>query len=355
MKAMILAAGVGSRLDPLTRTVPKPMVPVANRPVLEHLVELLVRHGCLQVVMNTHYLPGQIADYFGNGEAFGTEIVFSPEEKLMGTAGGVKRVRDRFTETFVVVGGDDLTDVNLSEMMDFHREHKAMATIGLTVVDDPSQFGVVLLGEDSRVRRFVEKPGRGEVFSNKVNAQVYILEPEVLDLIPDGVVYDFGKQLFPRMLREGYPVFGYEMHSYWCDIGSLSQYRRAHYDALNGDAPLNFGAPEVERGLWIGEGVQIAPSAEVSRPVLLGDGCVIKSGARVLENSVLGPGCLVEEGAVVRHSILWEGAVVQRGTILERCVVGRHCRAKSNAAIFDGIIVDPGLNSLGREGYANAI
>ncbi|MDH7569396.1 MAG: NDP-sugar synthase [Armatimonadota bacterium] len=343
MKAMILAAGVGSRLDPLTRSVPKPMVPVVNRPVVEHLVELLVRYGCSLVVMNTHYLAEQIEGYFGDGERYGTRILFSREEHLMGTAGGVKRVAQYFDETFVVIGGDDLTDVNLADMMDFHRSHKALVTIGLSVVDDPSQFGVVLLGENNRVTRFVEKPGRGEVFSNKVNAQIYILEPRVLDLIPEGVPYDFGKQLFPMLLREGYPVYGYEMRGYWCDIGSLSQYRRANLDALTGVAPLSFGVPEVNTGLWVGENARVAPNAEIGRPVVLGPGCVIESGARVLENSILGPGCIVEEGAVIRHSILWEGAEVQHGTVLERCVVGRNCRVKSNAAIFDGIVVSPGV------------
>ena len=341
MKAMILAAGVGSRLDPLTRTVPKPMVPIVNRPVLEHLVELLVQHGCSQVVMNTHYLAEQIEQHFG-GERFGTEIVFSREERLMGTAGGVKRVADRFEDTLVVIGGDDLADVNLSDMMDFHRSRGALVTMGLAVVDDPSHFGVVLLGENGSVRRFVEKPAPGEAFSNKVNAQVYILERKALDLIPAGVPYDFGKQLFPMLLREGYPVYGYEMRSYWRDIGSLSQYRSANLDVLAGAALLNLNEQEVERGLWVGEGVRVSPHAEIGRPVVLGSGCIIESGARVLENSVLGPGVVIEEGAAVRHSILWEGAEIQHGTVLERCVVGRNCRVKSNAAIFDGIIVEPG-------------
>lgn len=341
MRAMILAAGVGSRLDPLTRTVPKPMVPIVNRPVLEHLVELLVRHGCSRVVMNTHYLADQIEGHFGNGERFGVEVVFSREEHLLGTAGGVKRVAEHFPETFVVIGGDDLTDVNLSDMFDFHRSHGAMATIGLSVVDDPSQFGVVLLEENGRVRRFVEKPGRGEVFSNKVNAQVYIFEPEVLRFIPEGVPYDFGKQLFPMLLREGCPIYGYEIRSYWCDIGSLSQYRRANLDALNGVISLNCGVPEVETGLWMGEGVRVAPSAEIGRPVVLGAGSIVEAGARVLAHSILGPGSVIEEGAVLRDTILWDHAEVQHGTVLERCVVGRHCRVKSNAAIFDGIVVAP--------------
>lgn len=346
MKAMILAAGVGSRLDPLTRAVPKPMVPVVNRPVLEHLVELLVRHGSSHVVMNTHYLAEQIEAHFGDGHAYGTRILYSREERLMGTAGGVKRMEAQFDDTFVVIGGDDLTNVNLSEMVDFHRSRGALVTIGLSVVDDPSQFGVVLLDDNNRVRRFVEKPGRGEAFSNKVNTQVYILEPQVLEMIPPGVTYDFGKQLFPMLVRDGYPIYGYEMRSYWCDIGSLAQYRRANYDALNGVAPLNFGVSEVETGLWVGEGVRIAPNAEIGRPVVLGAGSLIESGARVLENSIVGPGAVIEEGAVVRHSILWEGAEIQHGTILERCVVGRQCRVKSNAALFDGIVVDPGVQDI---------
>jgi len=341
MKAMILAAGVGSRLDPLTRSIPKPMVPIVNRPVMEHLINLLKRHGVTEIVANIHYLGDQVTDYFGDGSRFGVQLRYSEETTLLGSAGGVKRVEDFFDDTFIVVGADDLADIDLTKLLRQHKERKAFASIALSLVDDPSEYGIVLTNERGRITRFVEKPRAGAIFSDTANTGIYIFEPEILDLIPKGVFYDFGKDLFPILVEQRKPFYGILTSGYWRDVGNLQMYRQAHWDSLRGRVGVKFAAKEVRKDVWIGENAEISDKAEIEHPALIGDNCRIGKNARVLENSVLGDNCVVEEGAEVRRSILWDGAVVQSGTILERCIVGRGCNVQANAAIFDGTIIAP--------------
>jgi mannose-1-phosphate guanylyltransferase/phosphomannomutase len=339
---MILAAGVGSRLDPLTRNIPKPMVPIVNRPVMEHIVELLARHGFKEIMVNLHYLPDQIQDYFKDGSAWGVKIHYSGEEKLWGDAGSVKRCEDFFDGTFVVIGGDDLADIDLTRMVRLHQEKKALATIALSLVDDPSEYGIALINERGRITRFLEKP-RGEViFSNTANTGVYVFDRQVLELIPRGVPYGFGTNVFPMLLEHRTRFYGYLTSSYWRDVGDLKQYQQTHFDVLDGRVAIRIPHKEVRKYVWIGEGAEIDPSAEVGYPVVIGRNCRIEKNARVLEYSVLADGCVIEEGATVKQSILWHGACVMGDTMLERCVVGTGCRVKSNAAVFDGVIVDPG-------------
>lgn len=348
---MILAAGVGSRLDPLTRNVPKPMVPIVNQPVMEHLVRLLVKHGFTDIAANTHYLGDQIEDYFHDGGSLGANMRFNRESELLGTAGGVKRVADSwkfFTdgETFCVTGGDDFTDLDLSAMLAYHRANKAIATIGLALVEDPSQFGVVVLKDmtsehGGEISKFVEKPPAGTAPSNLVNTGVYLFEPEVLDLIPAGEFYDFGKQLFPLLLEQGKPFFGFKTNSYWRDVGNLREYREAHDDFFAGAVEIAPNVPASGNGLWIGEGCEIDPTAVIEAPAVLGPRCRVGAGACISAHSVLGEGCEVGEGATVRHSILWARARVEANTQIERCIVGFDSSVQSNAAIFDGTIVSP--------------
>lgn len=340
-KAMILAAGVGSRLDPLTRQIPKPMVPIVNRPVMEHIVELLAKHGFKEIMVNLHYLADQIQGHFGDGSKWGVQIHYSVEDKLWGDAGSVKRCEDFFDDTFLVVGGDDLADIDLSRMMRLHEEKKAIATIALSLVDDPSEYGIALLNERGRITRFLEKP-RGEViFSNTANTGVYIFEPQVLDMVPRGIPYGFGNNVFPMMLEHRSRFYGYLTSSYWRDVGNLKQYQQTHFDVLDGRASISIPHKEVRKYVWIGEGAEIDPSAEIGYPVVIGRNCRIEKNARLLEYSVLADDCVLEEGTTVKQSILWPGATVMRDTMIERCVVGTGCRVKSNAAVFDGVIVDP--------------
>ena len=342
MKAMILAAGVGSRLDPLTRNVPKPLVPILNRPVMEYLIELLKKHGFNEIMVNLHYLGDQIEAYFGNGSRWGVEIHWSKEDKLHGDAGSLKRVEEFFKDdTFIVIGGDDLTDMDLTKLVKTHRDKGALSTIALSLVDDPSDYGIVLMNEDSRITRFLEKPKGEVIFSNTANTGVYVFQPEIFDHIPRGTFYLFGKQVFPLLLEQRQPLYGHLTAAYWKDVGNLKVYQQTHKDVLEGRVNITLPFEEIRKYVWVGKNVQIDETAEVGYPVAIGDNVKILAGAKVLENTVIGNNCQVEEGATVQDSILWEGATVMRHTHLERCVVGKDCKVKTDAAIFDGIIVNP--------------
>jgi len=358
MKAMILAAGVGSRLDPLTRTIPKPLVPVLNRPVMEYLVELLKKHGFDEIMVNLHYLGDQIEEYFGDGSKWGVKICWSREEQLWGDAGSVKRVEDFFrNDTFLVIGGDDLTDMDLNRLVQTHKDKKALATIGLSLVDDPSEYGIVKMNEESRVIEFLEKPTGGKIFSNTANTGVYVFQPEIFELIPRGRFFMFGKQLFPLLMEQRLHVAGHLTAAYWKDVGNLKVYQQTHKDVLANRVNITLPMREVRMKVWkrnkdgkleeardkvwVGEDVEIDETAKIGYPVAIGNNVKISAGAKVLENTVIGNGCWVEEGAVVEDSILWDKAIVMRGTHLERCVVGMDCHVKTNVAIFDGIIVSP--------------
>jgi len=343
---MILAAGVGSRLDPLTRNVPKPMVPVVNQPVMEHIVHLLVWHGFTDIFCNTHYLADQIESYFQDGQALGAQMRYNREEELMGTAGGVKRVAQEKKffddgETFLVIGGDDLTGIDLSAMLEFHKAKGALATIGLTRVDDPSQFGVVVVDEEGAIGNFVEKPAPGTAPSNLVNMGVYLLDPAVLELIPDGQFYDFGKELFPLLLEKDKPFYGYETDAFWRDVGNLREYRECHDDFFESKIELEVNVPPQSEGVWIGSDCHIHETAIIEGNCLIGPNCTVGPAARIGRNSVLGEGCIVGAAATVYQSILWARSEIKPETHVERCVVGFDCHAFSNAAIFDGTIVPP--------------
>jgi len=345
MKAMILAAGVGSRLDPLTRNTPKPMVPIVNRPVIEHIIDQLKHHKFEDIMINLHYLGDVIEEHLGNGEKFGVKIQYSREDALWGDAGSVKRCESFFTDNsgspFLVVGGDDISDNDFSKIVKTHLEKKALVTIGLSLVDDPSEYGIVLMNERGRITRFLEKPKGEVIFSNTANTGVYVFDQSIFDYIPKGTFYGFGHNLFPRLLEQKKPLFGHLTSAYWRDVGNLKVYRQTHVDALAGRVILNLPMKEQRKYVWLGENVDIDPTAEIGYPVAIGNNVRIEAHASIQENTIIGNDCVVEEGASLRETILWNGAVVQQGTQLERCVVGTKCHVKSNAAVFDGVIVDP--------------
>ncbi|MDQ2801092.1 MAG: NDP-sugar synthase [Armatimonadota bacterium] len=339
---MILAAGVGSRLDPLTRAIPKPMVPIVNRPVIEHIVLDLKKHGFTEIMINLHYLGDVIQQALGDGARLGVQISYAQEDKLWGDAGSVKRSQAFFGgETFLVVGGDDISDIDLTGLMLLHQEKNAAATIATTVVEDPSQFGIVVTDEDGRIARFLEKPKSGSVFSNTANTGIYVFEPQVFDLIPPDTFWGFGNNVFPQLLAEDRPLYGFATTSYWQDVGSLQVYRQTNFDALSGRVHLNLPLTQGEEGIWLGDGVEIDPSAEIGSPVAIGHGVTIGAGAKILENTIIADGCFIEPDVTLKDTILWAGARISRGTHLERCVVGTNVQVQSNAAIFDANIVDP--------------
>jgi len=232
MKAVVMAGGEGNRLRPLTSNQPKPMVPVVGKPCMEHILELLREHGMNEVIVTVAFLPQAIRSYFGEGETLGMQIGYSVEESPLGTAGSVRLTAKQLDETFLVISGDALCDVDLSALVAFHNERGAAVTIGLKSVDNPLEFGIVVTDEEGRVERFLEKPSWGQVFSDTINTGIYVMEPEVLKHVPGDRPYDFSKELFPYLLEMGRPIYGYVMDGYWQDIGNLDQFRQANFDAL---------------------------------------------------------------------------------------------------------------------------
>lgn len=258
MKAMVLAAGLGIRLRPLTDEIPKPMVLVVNKPVMEHVVELLQAHGITQLFVNLHYHAETIRRYFTDGSRWQVDLWHSHEKELMGTAGGVKKVEPFFKDgTFVVICGDILTDINLSRLIAFHRDKKALATIALTKAEDPSKYGVVVTDKMGRIQDFQEKPSRQEALSNLVSCGIYVLEPEIFNYIPQDKFYDFGRDLFPLLLRRKKRIYGFLHDYYWLDIGTLGAYVKGNFDALTGRVKVKLPGTPVKENIWVGEEAEV--------------------------------------------------------------------------------------------------
>lgn len=339
MKAVIMAGGEGSRLRPLTCGLPKPLVPVLNRPIMHYIINLLKKHRFSDIGVTLQYMPEEIRNHFGNGSEYGVSLSYYVEETPLGTAGSVKNAASFLDRTFMVISGDALTDFDLSRAMEFHREKGSMATLVLTRVAIPLEYGVVITGRDGKVARFLEKPGWGEVFSDTVNTGIYILEPEVLDYIPPGQKFDFSKDLFPLLLREGKPLFGAVLDGYWCDIGDLVQYLQAHFDFLSGAVNLAIPAPQVRPGVFAEENVVIHDSTGIEGPVYLGSGTVIGKGTRVEQYSVLGSGCTIQDGVSIKRSVLWNNVFAGPGVSLRGAVLGSRVQVHSGSSIYEGAVV----------------
>ena len=342
MKAMILAAGVGSRLDPLTRNVPKPMVPIVNKPVIEHIIDKLKKHNFDEIMINLHYLGDVIQSHLDDGSQLGVKIHYSPEDQLWGDAGSCKRVQDFFgQDTFLVLGGDDISEINLTEVVEFHKARKSVATMALTLVDDPSEYGIVLTNEDGRITKFLEKPKGQVVFSKTANTGVYVFEPEVFDIIPEGRQFGFGNDVFPKLLVEGKPMYGIVTTEFWKDVGNLQIYRQTNFDALNGTVNLNVPGSISESGARVGPGSTIDPSVQITPPVLIGSNVNIAANCTLMANTIIADDCVIEADCTLSSTILWRGARVRSGTLLERCTVGEHAEVQSNYGIFDGVVMNP--------------
>jgi mannose-1-phosphate guanylyltransferase len=310
---MLLAAGLGTRLRPLTYEVPKPMVPVLGIPVMEHILRLLARHGLDDVIANLHYFPEQIEGRFGDGSQWGVKLRYSFEEELLGTAGGVRNVRDHFGgDTFLIISGDALTDVDLTALLRRHKEAGGIGTLALKRVDDPSQLGVVITAEDGRIQGFQEKPDPAEALSDLGNCGIYVFEPEIFDYFPDRDFVDWAQDVFPALLEQDVPFYGHEIADYWNDIGNIKEFRQGNFDALSGEVRV-----DVDSG-------GLNPDADwvEDPPVYVGEGCEIGPGVRLMGPVVLGHGCKVGEGAAIRDSVLWPHAEVAPHEVLIGAVAG---------------------------------
>ena len=331
MKAVILVGGQGTRLRPLTCNIPKAVVPVLNKPFLEHLLLYLKSHAVDSVVLAMGYNPDPIRETIGDGSHLGIQLTYVIEESPLGTAGAVKNVEHLLDDTFIVFNGDIITEIDLTEMIRLHREIKPRVSIALTPVDNPTIYGVVETDDQNMVKRFVEKPSWDEVTTNMINAGIYIVEPNVLKRVPSSTPCMFERQLFPWLLDAGEPILGYKSNAYWIDIGTLEKYLKVHHDLLQAQPGY---------GIKIDEESRIHPTVQIEGPVLIAEGCNIDSNARVKGPTVLGPNCYISRDTLIDGSVLWRGVKIAEASELKNCLMGAHSYVESNLNLEDCVLGD---------------
>ena len=339
MRAVVMAGGEGTRLRPLTSNQPKPMVPIVGKPCMEHILELLSRHGFDEVIVTVAFLPQAIRSYFGDGESLGLKIEYSVEESPLGTAGSVRLASGKLDDTVLVISGDALCDIDLGKLVEFHRDRGAAVTIGLKSVDNPLEFGIVVTDENGRIERFLEKPSWGQVFSDTINTGIYVLEPEVLAHVPTDRPYDFSKELFPHLLEMGRPLYGMVCDGYWQDIGNLDQFRQANFDALDGTVELDLPGMRLRGNIWIGEGVELDDLEDVEGPAFIGNYCRISPQASIGPYSVLSASVTLRERARIVRSTIDANTHIGRSALVEGAVLGRGCDVRSHVRIQEGAAI----------------
>ena len=349
MRAVLMAGGSGTRLRPLTCDLPKPMVPILNRPIAEHIINLLKRHQITEVIATLHYLPDVLRDYFQDGSDFGIQMTYAVEEdQPLGTAGCVKNIAELLDETFLVISGDSITDFDLTAAIAFHKQNKSKATLILTRVPNPIEFGVVITDTEGRINRFLEKPSSSEIFSDTVNTGTYILEPEVLEYLPANTECDFSKDLFPLLLAKDEPMYGYIAQGYWCDVGHLDAYREAQYDALDRKVQLDCAYKEVSHELWVGQNTYIDQTAVIEAPVVIGDNCRIGARVQIEAGTVIGDNVTIGADANLKRPIVWNGAIIGDEAHLSACVISRGTRVDRRAQVLEAAVVGS-LSTVGEE------
>lgn len=337
-KAVIMAGGFGTRLRPLTMNIPKPMVPILNRPMMEHIVNLIKEHDIKDIVSVLYFQPESITSYFEDGAKFGVNMKYVMAQADYGTAGAVRNAKELIgNDRFIIISGDVLTDFDITKAIEFHEQNKSMATILLTRVNKPLQYGIVMTDNDHRITRFLEKPSWGEVFSDTVNTGIYILEPEVLDLIPYQEEFDFSKDLFPLMLKQGMPLFGYICDGYWRDVGNLNEYQKGQFDAVHGSVNIKKNGIQKDN-LIMGNNCNIAPTAKFDGMVLVGDNVVIGDHAYV-SNSVLGSNVEICMGARVMGTTIWDHSVIGDFAEVTDDVICSNCQIGASATISENVFI----------------
>ena len=341
MKAVIMAGGFGTRIQPLTSSIPKPMIPLFNRPIMLHVVELLKKHDITDLVMLLYHQPFVIKNFFRDGADFGVKITYVTPLQDMGTAGAVKAAEKYLDERFLVISGDLLTDFNLKKIVDFHIDNKAKGTITLTSVKDPLQFGVVITDKEKRITQFLEKPGWGEVISDTINTGIYVLEPEVLASIPDGENFDFSQDLFPAMLKNKDALFGFPAKGYWRDIGNTDSYREAYHDIFKGRINLKIDEPKQDflgKDLRIGADVTLEHPTGLEGTVVIGDNTQILGDVRI-KDSVIGRNCTIEAGVRLNRCVLWDNSYIKKGARISDSVICSNVRVGQGTVLEEGVIV----------------
>lgn len=342
MKAVVMAGGSGSRLRPLTIQRPKPMIPLVNKPVINHILDLLKRHGITEVIITVQYQADIIQDYFGDGTGFGIKIHYSAEETPLGTAGSVKNAQEFLDEPFIVISGDAVTNFDLTKLIEYHKNVNPLATLAITNIANPVDYGVININNEGHITRFQEKPSRGLVMSDYVNTGIYVLDPQILSFIEPNTPVDFGHNLFPMLHEQGHVLHGYVAKGYWCDVGNIAEYMRATANALEGDIPgLDLGAYSSD-GIWAGQDVEIAPDAELIGPIYLGNSVQIKSGVLIQGPTVIRDYAVIDNGAHIERSILWRNCYIGERVQISGAIIQRQCSIKTYATVFESAVMGDG-------------
>jgi len=337
-----MAGGEGTRLRPLTSNQPKPMLPMANRPMMEHVVGLLRQHGITDIVVTVAFMANAIRSYFDDGSELGVRMVYATEETPLGTAGSVLNARDELDERFVVISGDVLTDIDVTRVVSFHEEMGALATISLVSVENPLEFGIVITNEDGSIERFLEKPTWGQVFSDTINTGIYVLEPEIFDYIPEGRSVDFSGEVFPAVLDAGRPIYGCVSEGYWEDVGTIEAYLKAHQDILDEKVQVEIDGFPLRPGVWLGKGSTVDPTAVIGGPAVIGDNCSIGAGVVLGEYTTLGSNVRIAEGAEVRRSVISDNGYLGAGVRVAGATVARSCDLRAGARLEPGSVLGEG-------------
>jgi mannose-1-phosphate guanylyltransferase/phosphomannomutase len=333
MKAVIMAGGEGTRLRPLTSNQPKPMLPMANIPMMEHVVNLLRNHGFEDIVVTVAFMANAIRTYFGDGSEFGVRMVYATEATPLGTAGSVRNAKDELDERFIVISGDVLTDIDLGAVVDFHDAHGGIATLALKAVENPLEFGIVITNEDGSIERFLEKPTWGQVFSDTINTGIYVLEPEIFEFIPEGQSVDFSGESFPAALAAGKGLYGFVAE------GTLEAYLSSHHDILDGKVHVDIDGFPLRPGVWVGKGAEIDPSVELVGPAVIGDNCVVGPGARLGAYCTLGRNVRIGDNAVVERSVVHDNTYLGSGVRVEGSVLGRGSDLRQGVRCEEGVVL----------------
>ena len=340
MRAVVMAGGEGTRLRPMTANQPKPLVPVVNKPVMEHVLRLLKRHGFDETVVTVQFLASMVRSYFGDGEELGMHLSYATEQTPLGTAGSVKNAQSALQdEAFLVISGDALTDIDLTAVVAAHREKGALVTVCLARVTDPVEFGLVVTDEQGRVERLLEKPTWGQVFTDTVNTGIYVMEPEVFAHVASGSRVDWSGDVLPTLLAAGAPVYGYVASGYWEDVGTHQSYHAVHQAVLNRQVDVEIDGFEMSPGVWVGEGAEIHPDALLESPVYVGRYAKVEAGAQLRAYTVLGDNVVVKERAVVERSIVHDNVFVGSQTTLRGCVIGKSTDVMRAARVEEGAVV----------------
>lgn len=342
MKALLLAGGKGTRLRPLTNNLPKPMVPIMGRPLLETTIMNLKKSGVDEIILSTCYKSKYIKDYLKDGDELGVKLNYITEDIPLGTGGAIKNAEEFFDDTFIILNSDIVSDINYADLVKYHKEKKAYVTIVMTEVEDPSQYGVIEFDSDGFITAFKEKPKPGESNSRFINAGVYVFEPVVLKEIPANRVVSIEKETYPMLLKKGYNMAAYKFGGYWIDIGTLDKYKKVHEDILAGNCKFLSSNKErfLENGVIIGNDVKIHPTAKILGPVYIGNNVIINAGAKVGPYVVIGDKSYIGYESEVLKSILWDNVKINESVKLYNAVITSKCTIEGKSKVQDTVFID---------------